>query len=1247
MTEPRPTEPQPTEPRSTEPRGRTRHTAEPRYAELHAHSAFSFLDGASQPEELAAQAARLGLRALALTDHDGLYGVVRFSQAAKAVGLPTVFGAELHLPAPDGRRHPREQTRATPGLAVLDAPTGVPDPRASHLLVLARGPDGYRALSRSIAEAHLRTGRKGAADYRLEELAATADGNWLVLTGCRKGTVRRALAGGDPSSVAGVAPGGLDAARKELDRLVALFGRDNVAVELTAAGDPYDSERADALADLARVAGLPLVATGNVHYATPRDADLAAALSAVRARSSLEDLDGWLPGGPMAHLRSADEMLKLHRRHPAAVANAADLAAECAFDLSLVAPDLPPYPVPDGHTEASWLRELVRQGALELYGPPENERIPGAYAQLEHELRVIENLHFPGYFLVVYDLVAFCRRNGILAQGRGSAANSAVCYALRVTAVDAVRHGLLFERFLAPERDGPPDIDVDIESARREEVIQYVYEKHGRSHAAQVANVISYRPRSAIRDAARALGYDTGQQDAWASSIERWGSLRPEAPPAEAGPATAGPATGPATGPVRAHTARASSSAPRTVQVRPGRPHVDHTEPWPIAPLVSDPVADPVRTARIERHDARAAMWGGPTRSPRGTEVAGLATADGHDVVPAVRPPAASDLDEIPEQVLDLAERFLRLPRHLGIHSGGMVMCDRPVIEVCPVEWARMPGRTVLQWDKEDCADAGLVKFDLLGLGMLTALRMGFTFVREHEGVELDLHALPDEDPGVYELLSAADTVGVFQVESRAQMGTLPRLRPKRFYDIVIEVALIRPGPIQGGSVHPYIERAHGRQKVTYLHPLLEKSLHKTLGVPLFQEQLMQMAIDVAGFTGAEADQLRRAMGSKRSTERMYALKDRLMAGMARNGVSEEVGEQIFDKLKAFADFGFPESHAYSFAYLVYASAWLKVYHPAAFYAGLLAAQPMGFYSPQSLAADARRHGLEVLRPDVQLSDVQACVERLRPTPDGGEPVLLPAPSGTGAAVKAGVRTREATSRPRSLAVRMGLVAVRTIGEELAQRIVDERVARGPFVDQRDLARRVQLSTAQLEALATAGALDGLGITRREGLWAAGALAQEGPDTLPGVSVGVRAPMLPGFSDVETATADVWATGVSVDSYPTQFVRDGLDEAGVLRVEQAYRYEEGRRVAVAGVVTHRQRPGTAGGITFLSLEDETGLLNVICSAGLWNKFRVVARTSKALVVRGRLERADGATNLVAEHLSPLSLKVRSSSRDFR
>ncbi|WP_125776531.1 error-prone DNA polymerase [Antribacter gilvus] len=1127
----------------------------PEYAELHAHSAFSFLDGASHPEELAAEAARLGLRALAITDHDGLYGVVRFAQAAKAVGLRAAFGAELHLPAPADPRAPEGSPGSRP---VLDEPTGIPDPRSTHLLVLSRGPDGYRRLSSAIATAHLATGVKGAASYRLEELGEHARGEWLVLTGCRKGAVRRTLV-----------TQGYDAARRELDALVAAFGRDNVAVEVTATGDPRDADLHAALADLADDARLRLVATTAAHYARPRDADLAGALAAIRARSSLDDLDGWLPGAPTAHLRSADEMLRLHRRHPQAVGTAAALGEECAFDLKLIAPELPPYPVPPGHDEASWLRELAYRGAEERYGPRAgNAR---AWGQVDHELRVIEKLHFPGYFLVVYDLVEFCRIRGILAQGRGSAANSAVCYALGITAVDAVRHNLLFERFLASERDGPPDIDVDIESVRREEVIQHVYERFGRTHAAQVANVISYRPKSAVRDAARALGHDVGQQDAWSKSIERWGSLR--------GPDPSSPSVDRKIRDARA--VKGSTPAGRFV----------------------DPVAvadDPLRRAD-----------------------------DAHDVVPHHAPPSAEQEGEIPSDVLDLADRLLRLPRHLGIHSGGMVMCDRPVIEVCPVEWARMEGRTVLQWDKEDCADAGLVKFDLLGLGMLTAIRYAFELVEEHTGERLTLHGLPPEDPLVYDLLCAADTVGVFQVESRAQMATLPRLQPRTFYDIVIEVALIRPGPIQGGSVHPYIERARGRQPVTFLHPLLENSLGRTLGVPLFQEQLMQMAIDVAGFSGAEADQLRRAMGSKRSVERMEALRGRLMKGMTEHDVPPDVQEQIYDKLKAFADFGFPESHAYSFAYLVYASAWLKVHHPAAFYAGLLAAQPMGFYSPQSLVADARRHGVTVLRPDVNASRVLACVERL---PDAGGP-----PPGTTAPWSGLVRADP------ELAVRMGLDSVRSIGTDLAEKIV----AAGRFRDLRDLVRRVDLSTAHLEALATAGALESLGVERREALWAAGALGQEGPGTLPGVSVGVDAPTLPGMSEVELAVADVWATGVTPDSYPTQHVRPGLAAAGVVTVAEACATEPGRRIAVGGVVTHRQRPGTAGGVTFLSLEDETGLLNVICTVGLWQRFRRVARSSPALVVRGRIESADGAVNLLAEHLTPLSLRVSATSRDFR
>ncbi len=1121
------------------------------YAELHAHTAFSFLDGASQPEEMAAEAGRLGLSALAVTDHDGLYGAVRFANAARAIGLPTVFGAELHLDATDERGRP-----------VLDAPTAAPDPRAEHLLVLARGATGYARLSHAIGMAHLATGEKGTARYRLEEIAEAGGGEFVVLTGCRKGAVRRALSGigvSHANALAGAPTrAGYAAARREMDRLVSLFGRENVAVEVTDSGAPLDGELNDALVDLAFDAGLTVVATTNAHYARPDDADLAGALGAIRSRSSLDAMDGWLAGGSGGHLRSAEEMLLRHRGHPQAVPAAARLAAECAFDLNLVAPNLPPYPVPDGHTEASWLRELTYRGATERYGSRDAERVPGAWDQIEHELRIIEDLDFPGYFLIVHDIVDFCRRSDILCQGRGSAANSAVCYALGVTAVDAVTHGLLFERFLAPERDGPPDIDVDIESDRREEVIQYVFGRFGRINAAMVANVIQYRPRSAVRDAARALGYDPGQQDAFASGIDRWSALRiPEEKQAE----------------------------------------------W---------------AAR-----QRDAMW--PDAPP------------------------AQDLDHIPEDVLSLGDRLMRLPRHLGIHPGGMVLCDRPVIDVCPVEWARMPGRTVLQWDKEDCADAGLVKFDLLGLGMLSALKYAFRFARDTQGVDLGLHSLPQEDPAVYDLLCAADTVGVFQVESRAQMATLPRLRPRRFYDIVVEVALIRPGPIQGGSVHPYINRARGREPVTYLHPLLERSLGKTLGVPLFQEQLMQMAMDAAGFDGSLADQLRRAMGSKRSSERMEALRARFMVGAHERGITADVAAEIFDKLKAFADFGFPESHSFSFAYLVYASAWLKVHQPAAFYAGLLAAQPMGFYSPQSLAADARRHGQAVLRPCVARSEVLARVERL------DEPFETPHE----ARADLGALSRV----DRTLAVRMGLGAVKGLGPRAAEAIVAARAER-QFDSLTDMARRVRvpgtgaaadaglasstaLTQAQWEALATAGALESLGVSRREGLWAAAALSREGPDVLEGVSTGVEAPMLPGMSAVEEAVADVAGAGVSVGSYPTAFVRDGLTGSGVLTVADVLAHEAERRVAVAGIVTHRQRPGTAKGVTFLSLEDETGFLNVICSPGLWKRFRPVARRSPALVVRGRIERADGATNLVAEHLSPLSLAVPSSSRDFR
>ena len=1069
------------------------------YAELHCHSQFSFLDGACAPEVLVEEAVRLGLEALALTDHDGFYGVVRFAEAARAVGLPTVFGAELTL----DRR----------------APTGgEPDPGAStgetHLVVLARDPRGYALLARAISEAQLR-GEKGAPVLSLAQLAALGGGDapiddrdhWLVLTGCRRGAVATALEQSGPA-----------AAQQQLHRLVDAFGRDHVAVELWDHNHPLDSARNDALVDLALRSGIDPVATMNAHYATPAHRPLATALAAVRSRRSLDEIDGWLPASAGAHLRSGAEQARRFARYPGVVERAAELGRDSAFDLALVAPDLPPFDCPDGLDEMSYLRRLTERGAESRYGPRHAERVRGAWAQIDHELAVIEQLHFPGYFLIVHDLVEFCRRNDIFCQGRGSAANSAVCFALGVTKADAVALGLLFERFLSPERDGPPDIDIDIESGRREEVIQYVYRRHGRHHAAQVANVITYRAKSAVRDMAGALGYAVGQADAWAKQVDRW--------------------------------------------------------------------------------------------SPLGS----------------------TEVGEIPEPVMSLAAQVQHAPRHLGIHSGGMVLCDRPIIEVCPVEWARHEGRTVLQWDKDDCAAAGLVKFDLLGLGMLTALHHSVDLIAAHHGLVIDIAELPQDD-AVYDMLCAADSIGVFQVESRAQMATLPRLKPRVFYDLVVEVALIRPGPIQGGSVHPYIRRRNGTEPVTYLHPLLEPSLARTLGVPLFQEQLMSMAIDVAGFTPGEADQLRQAMGSKRSTERMERLRQRLYDGMAERGILGEVADVIFEKLAAFANFGFPESHSVSFAYLVYSSSYLKRYFPAAFCAGLLNAQPMGFYSPHTLVADARRHGVEVRTPDINASMAGASLESAHRLQVDALPVD-------------GIEIEQ----PQ---LRLGLSSVRGVGTELAARIVDERGANGPFASMEDLNRRVQLTGPVLEALSVAGAFgalrDGAGrlLDRRRALWAAGAVARTRPDTLPGTIVGLDAPTLPGLSPAEVAGSDLWATGIAPDGHPTRFIRTHLESIGVLTAVELLSAEPGSRVFIGGVVTHRQRPATASGITFLNIEDETGLINVICSPGLWKRYRRVARSAPALLVRGRLERVEGVTNVIADKLERLPITTSTRSRDFR
>ena len=1092
------------------------------YAELHAHSSYSFLDGASSPVELLVEAERLGLTALALTDHDGFYGAARFAETAEDLGLQvqTVFGAELSVG--------------------LDAPQGgAADPEGEHLLVIAGGLEGYHRLSGAITAAQLRGGEKGRPVYDLDDLRARSGGHWTILTGCRKGAVRRGLEKGDAAT--------------PLRRLVELFGRDHVAVELFDHGDPLDTRRNDALAELAGRMGLPVVATNNVHYAVPGQARLAEAVAAVRAVRSMDELDGWLPSHGGAHLRSGIEMSARFSRYPGAIEYGLEVAGASAFPLWRARPALPTQKVRDGYTPMSWLRRLVWEAVPAKYPHLDDD----GRRRIEHELNVIEEKDFPGYFLIVHGIVTEAKTRGILCQGRGSAAASAVCYLLGITAVDPILYGLPFERFLASTREEEPDIDVDFDSGRREEIIQWVYDEYGRDRAAQVANVIQYRPKNAVRDMARALGYSPGQQDAWSRQVDGWGS-----------------------------------------------------------------------------------------------EI----TTDG--------------ADDLPETVRDYANALLKAPRHLGIHSGGMVLTERPVGEVVPIEHARMENRTVIQWDKDDAAWMGLVKFDLLGLGMLSALQVCFDLIRESTGETWTLETIPKEEPAVYDMLCRADSIGVFQVESRAQMGLLPRLQPRRFYDLAIQIALIRPGPIQGGAVHPFVRLKMQKDRVDaenerrqesgeeplemhipYPHPRLTKVLERTLGIPIFQEQLIQMATTIGDCTADEADTLRRAMGSKRGLEKIESIQKQLYAGMARHGLSPEQSDRIYAQIQAFSNFGFAESHSLSFALLVYASSWLKLHYPAAFLAGLLRSQPMGFYSASTLTSDARRHGVTVRRPDLHAS---AAVDTLEPL---GEERAATGMDDCLVQLDPPPKTRfdrdapdesSAHRRDGAYAVRLGLAGVRGIGAALAERIVTEREEHGLFRDLNDLVRRTDATAAQLEALATAGAFECLGLSRREAIWLSGAAAEDRARFLPGTTVAVQPPLFPDQSSYERLAADLWATGVSVDDHPMTHFRAGLNERGVLTAAQLREHETGRRIEVAGLVTHRQRPETAAGVTFLNLEDEHGLVNVICSGGVWARYRRIARGSPALIVRGIVERSpEGVVNVLADAFEDLRTGIAHRSRDFR
>lgn len=1124
------------------------------YAELHCHTNFSFLDGASSPRDLVLRAAELEYTALGITDHDGFYGAVKVMEAATEVGLPVVYGVEIGLQNPDNTRSPtrrrslrRSEARGAvptqkassvmspalegpyraagwgdPGEAVAEEslrrgrtrrshgakPTG-PD-LTDHLVLLAASPRGYSQLSKLVSVAQFR-GEKNRPLYEFTDLESLLD-VW-ALTGCSQGSVPRAAQSGDFESTV-----------DEVARLRDVFGP-RLRIELWHHGMPEDDPRNDLLWEVSQHLRVPAIATNNVHYADRRDADLAEVLAAIGGRRTLDEAAGFSPATDERFLKSPAEMRARFERYPGAVAGAGRLGEDLAFDLRLVAPRLPDFPMP-GHfrSEMEYLAHLVFEGAKDVYPGPDGIDLR-ARERIEHELGVIDRLGFPGYFLVVWDIVNFARSQDIYCQIRGSGADSAVCRCLGLTRVDPIRLGLPFERFLSEERGRPPDIDLDLEADRREEVIQYCYRRYGRERAAMVANVITYRARSVLRDVAKVFGFTQDQVD----GLSRY--------------------------------------------------------------------VDTHKTANLRQEVAL---------------------------------PVGAD------QIYDICQRLDGFPRHLGIHSGGMVIADRPLHQVVPLEWGRMEGRSVIQWDKDDCAAIGIVKFDLLGLGMLNALHLSVDLIQETHGVEIDLAAIPQE-PAVYRMLTAADTVGIFQVESRAQMATLPRMKPRTFYDLAVEVALIRPGPIQGQSVHPYLRRRNGEEPIRYPHPLTEPILSKTYGVPIFQEQLMDLARACAGFDGGQSDRLRQAMTHKRSEEAMERLRGEVYSGMRARGIQGQAADEIWEKLQGFSSFGFPESHSVSFAYIVYMSAWLRYHWPAEYLAGLLNAQPMGFYSPNTLVQDAQRHGVIVLRPCVNSSYHDCTVEFVDAEIDDVVSYLE-------GSWRRGRGAVEDAIRP-AVAVRMGLRYVRNLGEAEIGRIESARLIGGAFTLPEDISHRTGLSVDALEGLAAAGALESVGLERRAGLWAAGALADISPQTL-ALSPGVSSPIREEMNRQETHLADLWSTGVS-SSHPIEFIRSDLDSSGCSPISSvlSFRRPVGG-VRVGGVVTHRQRPQTAQGVIFFNLEDETGLLNVVVLPEVWRRYKTVARRMPALIVEGTVEYRDGVTNLVARRFEPLPVTT-AGSRDFR
>jgi error-prone DNA polymerase len=1047
------------------------------YVELHARSAFSFLEGASTPERLASACSALSMPSMALLDRDGMYGSPRFHLAMTKIGLKAHIGAEISC-AEGGR-----------------------------LVLLVSSAEGYKNLCRLLTRMKLRS-EKGKGAIRLEDAGEFSRG-LICLTGGEEGLFANSLR-----------QGGLKTASALVERLCGIFGRENLYAELQRHFLREEERRNQVAVELARRFQLPLLATNGVCHASPEEREILDAFSCLRHHRVLANAGKSLSCNAERYLKSPEQMAALFADLPEAIANTNELAARLQYTMRDLGYQFPKYPTPNGESQIEFLRARAREGMLNRYGSG-NEK---AEKQIGKELDLIEKLDLAGYFLIVWDIIRFCREKNILVQGRGSAANSAVCYALGITAVDAVGMNLLFERFLSEERGEWPDIDLDLPSGdQRERAIQYVYERYGKFGAAMCANVITYRGKSAAREIGKVLSFDRETLDKLSSLVSAW-----------------------------------------------------------------------------EYSDSKDTL-------ARQFKDAGL-DLDQHRIL----------------EFFELCQKVQDLPRHLGQHSGGMVICQGQLDSVVPLEPATMPGRVVVQWDKEDCADMGIVKVDLLGLGMMAVLEDTIRLIREHQQEEIDLSHLPQNDKAVYSALQAADTIGLFQVESRAQMSCLPRLKPTTFYDIVVQVAIIRPGPIVGKMVHPYLNRRQGREPAETLHPLLESTLKRTLGVPLFQEQLLRMAMLAAGFTGGEAEELRRALGFKRSEARMKEVEVKLRRGMAANGIVGETQEKIVQSITSFALYGFPESHAASFALIAYASAFLKCHYLAAFTAAILNNQPMGFYRPATLIKDAQRHGLKFKPIDITQSQWDCTIED-----HGG-----------------------------GLRVRIGLRYVKGLRKDTALQIVEQRAKR-PFVSIDDIKRRIpQMQINELRVLASIGALNFIsGKTaahRRDALWQVErANRRPGPlmenvalPEIPEVATSSGSPLRP-MTPQERIFADFRGTGLTVGPHPLAQHRVQLNALGISPAGSLKHLLEGKSVQVVGAVIVRQRPGTAKGFVFLSLEDETGVANIIITPQLFERDHTVVVHHAFLQIRGFVQNQDGVVSIKAVHIEPFELAAAAvPSHDF-